>query len=121
MPRARSTAPPTPSLPARYGRAAAPAPVDGGFVVDGRWSFASGIRHSAWWNAGCLVVPTDGGAADAPRPPAPDGELIDNWDVGACAAPVATTTQSPACSCLSHAQSRSTGRREPWEHPFRLT
>ena len=29
--------------------------VDGGFVVDGRWSFASGIRHSAWWNAGCLV------------------------------------------------------------------
>src|SRR6516162_5977202 len=79
-------------------------PVEGGFVVDGRWSFASGIRHSAWWNAGCLVVPTDGGAADAPRPPAPDGELIDNWDVGACAAPVATTTQSPACSCLSHAQ-----------------
>jgi indole-3-acetate monooxygenase len=66
-------------------------PVDGGFVVDGRWSFASGIRHSAWWNAGCLVVP-DGGDNDAPRPPAPEhwlvffpaahGELIDNWDVG---------------------------------------
>ena len=65
--------------------------VDGGFVVDGRWSFASGIRHSAWWNAGCLVAP-DRGAKDAPRSPAPehwlvffpaaDGELIDNWDVG---------------------------------------
>ena len=66
-------------------------PVDGGFVVDGRWSFASGIRHSAWWNAGCLVVRA-GGSADAPRQSAPepwlvffpaaDGELIDNWDVG---------------------------------------
>ena len=39
-----------------------------------------------------MVVPADGGAADAPRSPAPepwlvffpaaDGELIDNWDVG---------------------------------------
>ena len=66
-------------------------PVDGGFVVDGRWSFASGIRHSAWWNAGCLVE-HDGGDKDAPRPPAPearlvffpaaDGKLIENWDVG---------------------------------------
>ena len=66
-------------------------PIDGGFVVDGRWSFASGIRHSAWWNAGCLVA-RDEGDNDAPRPPATeawlvffpaaDGELIDNWDVG---------------------------------------
>ena len=67
-------------------------PVDGGFVVDGRWSFASGIRHSAWWNAGCLVARDAAGDADAPRSAAPehwlvffpaaDGELIDNWDVG---------------------------------------
>ena len=67
-------------------------PVDGGFVVDGRWSFASGIRHSAWWNAGCIVGRDGGGDTDAPRPSAPehwlvffpaaDGALIDNWDVG---------------------------------------
>src|SRR5579864_9332344 len=67
-------------------------PVDGGFVVDGRWSFASGIRHSAWWNAGCLVARAEGGAADTARAsalehwlvffPASQGELIDNWDVG---------------------------------------
>jgi indole-3-acetate monooxygenase len=64
-------------------------PVDGGFVVDGRWSFASGIHHSAWWNAGCLVAP-DESAKNAPGPPAPwlvffpaaDGALIENWDVG---------------------------------------
>lgn len=65
--------------------------VDGGFVVDGRGSFASGIRHSAWWNAGCLVVPDDS-AKNAPGPPAPEpwlvffpaagGALIENWDVG---------------------------------------
>jgi alkylation response protein AidB-like acyl-CoA dehydrogenase len=66
-------------------------PVDGGFVVDGRWSFASGIRHAAWWNAGCLVGRDGGGDADAPPPtpeawlvffPAEHGELIDNWGVG---------------------------------------
>lgn len=66
--------------------------VDGGFVVDGRWSFASGIRHAAWWNAGVLVVRDGGDGKDAPPPAAPeawlvffpaaDGELIDNWDVG---------------------------------------
>jgi alkylation response protein AidB-like acyl-CoA dehydrogenase len=64
-------------------------PVDGGFVVNGRWSFASGIRHAAWWNAGCLVRRDGAGDADTQAPeawlvffPAPDGELIDNWDVG---------------------------------------
>jgi len=67
-------------------------PVDGGFVVDGRWSFASGISHSTWWNAGCLVARDGGGDEDAPRLPAPeaqlvffpaaDGKLIENWDVG---------------------------------------
>src|SRR5579864_4861657 len=67
-------------------------PADGGFVVDGRWSFASGIRHSAWWNAGCLVVRDDPGDGNASGPPVPEpwllffpaahGELIDNWDVG---------------------------------------
>jgi alkylation response protein AidB-like acyl-CoA dehydrogenase len=45
-------------------------PVDGGFVVDGRWSFTSGIHQAAWWNAGCLVVRD--GDKDAPRPPAPE-------------------------------------------------
>jgi alkylation response protein AidB-like acyl-CoA dehydrogenase len=64
-------------------------PVEGGFIVDGRWSFASGIRHSAWWNGGCLVERRDEAASgrSAPEPwlvffPATDGELIDNWDVG---------------------------------------
>jgi alkylation response protein AidB-like acyl-CoA dehydrogenase len=64
--------------------------VDGGFVCDGRWSFASGIDHSTWWAAGCVVH--DG---DTPRRtssggpetrlvffPARDGERIDTWTAG---------------------------------------
>ena len=30
-------------------------PVDNGYMLNGRWSFASGIRHSQWLNAGALV------------------------------------------------------------------
>ncbi|QIB47454.1 hydroxylase [Streptomyces aureoverticillatus] len=30
-------------------------PVDGGVVVSGRWSFASGIRHADYFFGGCLV------------------------------------------------------------------
>jgi alkylation response protein AidB-like acyl-CoA dehydrogenase len=64
--------------------------VAGGFVVDGRWSFASGIRHAAWWTAACVVHDGDGArraASGAPETrlvffPASDGELIDTWDVG---------------------------------------
>jgi indole-3-acetate monooxygenase len=62
----------------------------GGYRVSGRWAFASGIDHCAWWNGGCIVY-EDG----APRPtetgtpqtvlvffPATDGERIDTWDTG---------------------------------------
>ena len=42
--------------------------VDGGFIAEGRWSFASGIGHSAWWAAGCVVHDDD-----APRKTASGG------------------------------------------------
>jgi alkylation response protein AidB-like acyl-CoA dehydrogenase len=63
---------------------------EGGFVLNGRWAFASGIQHATWWNAGCIVTDgttrqrTEAGAPDirlAFFPPG-DGELIDTWDVG---------------------------------------
>ena len=64
--------------------------VEGGYRVDGRWAFASGIPHATYWNAGCLVM--EGAtqrttAAGAPEVrlvffPPQDSELIDTWDVG---------------------------------------
>jgi len=55
-------------------------PVDGGFLCEGRWSFASGIGHSAWWAAGCTLP--DGGGTRLVFFPAAEGELIDTWSVG---------------------------------------
>jgi len=64
--------------------------VEGGYRVDGRWAYASGIQHATSWNAGCIVMDgatrrrTVSGASEvrlvffAPG----DGELIDTWDVG---------------------------------------
>jgi alkylation response protein AidB-like acyl-CoA dehydrogenase len=55
-------------------------PVDGGYVCGGRWSFASGIGHSAWWAAGCSLP--DGGGTRLVFFPAAQGELIDTWSTG---------------------------------------
>ncbi len=57
-------------------------PVAGGYLLDGRWSFASGVRHAEWLVAGCRVL-----AGDAPPElammvlPATDLIIHDNWQV----------------------------------------
>jgi alkylation response protein AidB-like acyl-CoA dehydrogenase len=64
--------------------------VEDGFIVEGQWSFASGIGHSAWWAAGCVVHDDEGprrNANGSPETrlvfvPASDGELIDTWTAG---------------------------------------
>jgi alkylation response protein AidB-like acyl-CoA dehydrogenase len=60
-------------------------PVDGGFTVTGRWSFASGCQHCHWFVAHCIV---DDGREPAIRmmvlPPS-DVEIEDTWSVsGLC-------------------------------------
>lgn len=58
-------------------------PVDGGYRISGRWSFASGIRHAQWVSAGALV---DRGSDVAPARltftvRTSEVEIHDNWHV----------------------------------------
>ncbi len=54
-------------------------PVDGGYRVGGRWTFASGCQHAGWFMAHCVV---DDGRMPPLRmmvlPPS-DVEIIDTW------------------------------------------
>ena len=67
-------------------------PVDGGFRVSGRWSFASGIHHCAWVWAGCLVMDDGRPRMTSHGPeivhvciPVRDIEIHDTWYVsGLC-------------------------------------
>jgi alkylation response protein AidB-like acyl-CoA dehydrogenase len=62
----------------------------GGYLVSGRWGFASGIDHCRYWNGGCVIYEneasrlTDSGAPQTVLVffPAAEGELIDTWDTG---------------------------------------
>lgn len=60
-------------------------PVDGGYRVTGRWSYASGCQHAHWFVAHCIV---DGGGQPPLRMavlPADAVDLIDTWHVsGLC-------------------------------------
>jgi alkylation response protein AidB-like acyl-CoA dehydrogenase len=57
--------------------------VDGGLRVSGRWSFCSGISHSAWLFAGCVLEqhPTaaDGPALRVAALPTAELEILDTW------------------------------------------
>ncbi|MGA9277366.1 acyl-CoA dehydrogenase family protein [Ilumatobacter sp.] len=61
-------------------------PVDGGWRVNGRWSWGTGIVHSTWVMAGCLAMDSDGGATPMmfllPRDAV---ETVDTWHIsGMC-------------------------------------
>jgi 3-hydroxy-9,10-secoandrosta-1,3,5(10)-triene-9,17-dione monooxygenase len=58
-------------------------PVDGGYVLTGRWPFSSGVDAAAWNLIGGLVSDDEGGAG-GPRIfllPASDYTIIDTWQV----------------------------------------
>lgn len=72
--------PKTAGVFAPFGKAA---PVDGGYLLSGRWSFASGIRHSNWISAGARVVTEDTGYPVQVRATmrTSDVKIHDNWRV----------------------------------------
>jgi 3-hydroxy-9,10-secoandrosta-1,3,5(10)-triene-9,17-dione monooxygenase len=58
-------------------------PADGGYRVNGRWPFSSGVDASSWLLAGAIVQDEETGGAE-PRIfllPASDFQIIDTWHV----------------------------------------
>jgi alkylation response protein AidB-like acyl-CoA dehydrogenase len=67
-------------------------PVDGGYILNGNWSFASGVDHASWAYLGAFITPE---GKEPPPGRAPEGafflvpigdcEIIDTWFVnGLC-------------------------------------
>jgi alkylation response protein AidB-like acyl-CoA dehydrogenase len=60
--------------------------VDGGYLVTGRWPFASGIMHSRWLMGGCQIVEEPDGTSTGPAKlmfmPREDATVVDTWHVG---------------------------------------
>jgi len=55
--------------------------VDGGYLLSGRWPFASGVRHSEWIGAGAIVVRDATPERRMMVFPTASVELHDNWQV----------------------------------------
>jgi 3-hydroxy-9,10-secoandrosta-1,3,5(10)-triene-9,17-dione monooxygenase len=58
-------------------------PADGGYRINGRWPFSSGVDASSWLLAGAIVQDEETGGAE-PRIfllPASDFQIIDTWHV----------------------------------------
>ena len=58
-------------------------PVEGGYLLSGRWSFASGVRHSQWISAGARVTTEEPGYPAQIRTTirTKDATIHDNWQV----------------------------------------
>ncbi|WP_437669301.1 acyl-CoA dehydrogenase family protein [Sorangium sp. So ce131] len=61
--------------------------VAGGYVVEGRWAFGSGVRHARWVFSGAVVAPEDGAPPEGPPEmisvavPREQVVIEDTWDV----------------------------------------
>ena len=58
-------------------------PVEGGYILTGRWPFASGVRHAEWMVAGA-AVPARDDTEDSSLTlvyPVAEGHIHDNWHV----------------------------------------
>ncbi len=58
-------------------------PAEGGVRLDGRWSYASGIRHADWVMATCVLEREGGEVPGAAVLPVSEVEVHDDWHVAA--------------------------------------
>lgn len=64
-------------------------PVDGGYMIRGRWAYGSGIHHAEWIHTGCFITDQEGNMVmgeDGPKiiithHPRDTIKLLGNWDV----------------------------------------
>ena len=60
-------------------------PVEGGYLLSGRWPFASGVRHAEWMTAGAAVQTREDSDAEPANLslvfPVSKGRIHDNWHV----------------------------------------
>ena len=58
-------------------------PVEGGYILTGRWPFASGVRHAEWMVAGAKVPARDNTEENSLTLvyPVANGHIHDNWHV----------------------------------------
>ena len=58
-------------------------PVDGGYILSGRWPFASGVRHAEWMTAGASIPARENTEETGVTLvyPAKKGHIHDNWHV----------------------------------------
>ncbi len=50
-------------------------PVDGGYLISGRWKFASGVNHASW----LIIQQPERGSTDMVLIPRADFEIVDDW------------------------------------------
>lgn len=55
--------------------------VEGGFVVNGQWDFASNCNHAGWYCGTCIVEEDGRRRARAMFMPIGDGTIVDTWHV----------------------------------------
>ncbi|MEJ8570632.1 acyl-CoA dehydrogenase family protein [Microbaculum marinum] len=65
-------------------------PVDGGYMIKGRWAYGSSIQHAEWIHTGCFITDDAGNMVFGPNGqpkivichhPRDTIELLGNWDV----------------------------------------
>jgi 3-hydroxy-9,10-secoandrosta-1,3,5(10)-triene-9,17-dione monooxygenase len=68
-------------------------PADGGFIVNGKWSFNTGVQHSTWnTNAAVRPLPEGGYEPVMTLIPVSDLEVIDDWHTAGLRASGSVTT-----------------------------